>query len=56
MNVSLRGMVAVPLVEMRMQYISVVSEIWMLVAMMGRGMGGSGSRSRRGIFGGRCGE
>jgi hypothetical protein len=33
-------MVAVPLVEMRMQlYISVVRGIWMLVAMMGEGEG-----------------
>jgi hypothetical protein len=28
-------MVVVPLVEMRMQYMTLVSEIWMLVAMWG---------------------
>ena len=38
-KVWVRGMVAVPLVEMRMQYISVVSEIWMLVLMEGEGEG-----------------
>jgi hypothetical protein len=39
MNVCLRGMVAVPLVEMSMQYISVMIYIWMLVAMRGEGEG-----------------
>ena len=34
-----RGIVAVPLVEMSMQYISVVSEIWILVLMVGEGEG-----------------
>ena len=34
-----RGMVAVPLVETRMQYMVVVREIWMLVAMCGEGEG-----------------
>jgi hypothetical protein len=32
-------MVAVPLVEMRVHYISVVRDIWMLVAMRGKGEG-----------------
>jgi hypothetical protein len=31
----LEGDVGVPLVEMSMQYMSVVREIWMLVAMLG---------------------
>jgi hypothetical protein len=39
MKVWRRGIVAVPLVETRMEYISVVSEIWMLVLMMGEGEG-----------------
>jgi hypothetical protein len=30
-------MVAVPLVEMKMEYMTVVREIWMLVAMCGEG-------------------
>jgi hypothetical protein len=32
-------MVAVPLVQMRKHYIAVVSEIWILVAMLGEGEG-----------------
>jgi hypothetical protein len=48
----LRGIVVVPFVELRMQYISVVRDIWMVVVMLGRRRGGSDSRNRRWIFGG----
>jgi hypothetical protein len=39
MKVCWRGMVVVPLVEMSMQYILVVRETWMLVAMVEEGEG-----------------
>jgi hypothetical protein len=51
-KVCLRGVVAVPFLEVRMKYISTVNETWKFVLMLSDWEGVSGGRSRQDIFGG----